>query len=344
MQDLHGGKIHKYENILDFSSNINPLGTPEGVKNAVIEAVETCHAYPDMKCHRLREMLSERRNAKVSEVICGNGATELIYSLIQALKPKKALLAVPSFAEYEGALKALQCQIEYYDTSINEFILDEGYIAQITEDIDLVMLCNPGNPVGNMISSELLNKIIEKCAKTGTFVFVDECFIDFTLSGFKESIWPCENVFILNSFTKMYAIPGIRAGYGICKNQDVLEKMLLNLPAWNMSSLAQAAAKACLLESAFENKSREYIKKEREFLQKELEGFECKCYKSMANFIFFRAPNGNVHLKEKLLNKGILIRDCSNYRGITPGYYRIAVKTHQENIRLIEALGSIDFE
>lgn len=339
-KQMHGGDIYSRNIRLDFSTNINPFGMPEDVKKAAIEGVEQSTHYPDVSCDRLKTAVSELENVPKDFIICGNGAAELIFTLVLVKKPQKALLAVPGFQEYEQALKTSFCDIFYYQMKKeNEFILQDDYLSMLTEDLDLAFLCSPNNPTGNLIDPKLLGKIIAKCTEKHIFLVLDECFLEFVEEGLQNSaikyLENRQNLFILKAFTKMYGMPGLRLGYGLCSDKELLEQMEGAVQPWNVSQPAQRAGIAACKEHAFVKKTREYIKSERAFLKEELEKIGFRVYPSKANYLFFEAP---VDLYEQCLEEQILIRDCSSYRGLERGYYRIAVKSHEENVELLQIL------
>ena len=273
-------------------------------------------------------------------IICGNGAAELLFSLVSAKKPQKALLVSPGFAEYEQALKTVNCDIRYYELSKERgFLLGEEYLESLQQDLDIVFLCNPNNPTGLLIPTELLKKIVDICKEKQIFLVLDECFLEFVsdelMNPQKKLLKEMPNLFILKAFTKMYGMPGLRLGYGLCSDIPLLEQMHQMTQPWNVSVPAQFAGVAACKETDFVVKTRIYIAQEREYLSNELKRLKFIVYDSQANYIFFEAPKNLWDLCEK---ENILIRDCSNYRGLTKGYYRIAVKTRQENEELIRVL------
>ena len=257
------------------------------------------------------------------------------------MKPKKVLLICPSFAEYEKAVDTINCEKVYYMLEEkNDFKMTSDYMDMINDDIDMIFICQPNNPTGNLTDVILLEKIIKRCAQTNTFIVIDECFTDFIKNGKSLStvklIAEYNNILILKAFTKMFAIPGIRLGYGICSNQDVLEKIYSIRQPWNVSHTADMAGRAaCRIHNLTVDETVKYIEQEKKYLLSAFDRLKIKYFKPDANYIFFKAKCG---LKEEMSNKGILIRDCSNYKGLNKGYYRIAVKKHCENIRLIKAL------
>lgn len=343
MKNVHGGDIYQYEKLkMDFSANINPLGTPDSVKVAVQNSIETLGQYPDPFCRKLREKLAKHHNVASKQVICGNGAADLIYRLIAALQPRRALVLAPCFAEYEGALRFYGARVEHYRLNQNDFSLKADILDDLTEELDMICLCSPNNPTGITIDDALLLAICERAREKQIFVLLDECFLDFTEKEASSSfIAKCEafpHLFLLRAFTKMYAVAGVRLGYGICQNEPLLERMYRAGPPWNVSTLAQAAGIAALEEKDFPKESRAYIRQERAYLSRELKRIGITYWKSEANFILLKS---RTDLKERLLEHGILIRDCSNYHNLTKGYFRIAVKKHTENEKLIQALEQV---
>ena len=252
--DIYGTDIQKTveegKEILDFSANINPLGMPESVRQAVMTSLSAAEHYPDPECRKLKQALARRHGIKTESLICGNGGAELIYRLVYALRPKKALLTAPTFAEYEEALRQTDTECIFYemqpDLQIREDILDE-----MDSSLDVMFVCNPNNPTGILTPRSLLDQILKKAEDSGILLVLDECFLDFTDQE-TQSLIPqavkSQHLFILKSFTKMYAIPGIRLGYGISGNKELMEKMEKSGPCWNVSVLASEAGIAALQE------------------------------------------------------------------------------------------------
>jgi threonine-phosphate decarboxylase len=341
----HGGDIYSNKNTVDFSTNINLAGIPEGVIRAACEGVIHSDRYPDTEYFDLRNAISQAKDIPMEQIICGNGAADLIYSLVLALKPKKALIPVPAFHEYEQALKVVECEIEYISLrEEQQFMLTEDVIGTINKDIDIIFLCNPNNPTGNLIQKDLMCNIIRQCEAKGIWLVVDECFMDFVEGGKDYSVLDqcgsAKHLFILKAFTKLYAMPGLRLGYGICANEEILKHMKEVSQPWNVSIPAQLAGIAALKEEDYVVESLKLIGKEKNYLRKELGKLSYKIYGSRANYLFFHTYPG---LYAICLKKGILIRDCSNYLGLKEGYYRIAVKQHEENEQLIKVLREVDY-
>jgi threonine-phosphate decarboxylase len=283
-----------------------------------------------------------------NNIFCSNGAADILWRLAAGLKPKTALLPVPSFGEYEKALKSVGCEIEYFHMRESEdFTLTEDFIGKLSPNVEVTILCNPNNPTGHIIQKELLDEILAICDKNGTIVVMDECFIDFLPDAesltTKADIEKYKNLIVLKAFTKLYAMAGVRLGYSFCGNGDTLERLYGGGQPWGVSTIAQMAGVAAAGDKQYAADSLEVIRHERKRLQNTLTDIGCKVFDSQANYLFFHAPSEitNVNLKEVLIQEGILIRSCENYRGLPFGYYRISVKTPKENDILIECLKQI---
>lgn len=329
----HGGDIYRNKVRLDFSSNINPFGMPEGAAANIVNNADKLSVYPDAECAKLCSAIAKSENVRPENVLCGNGAAELIFAIVRALKPHRALLISPTFSEYERALSGVDCDIKYF--ALNEengFVLTERFL-DFLENIDMVFICNPNNPVGNVIGRELMDKILEKCRKNGITAVVDECFMDFVTEGYSVK----GNAVIIKAFTKFYAMAGLRLGYMI-GDSKIIEDTKSAMPPWSVNGAAQAAGIAALGDTEYKTKSVKHINGERLFLLGEFARLGFKTYGSQANFVFFK---GDAKLYEKLLNKGILIRQCGNFRGLDDRFYRAAVRLREENTELIKAIEEI---
>lgn len=342
----HGGDIYNNVNCLDFSANINFLGMPAGIKEAVINSVQDCLHYPDVSMRKLKEAISRREQVDMVDIICGNGAAELIFALTAAIQPKEALIFAPSFYEYEQALSFYGAKLIIHElTENNNFSLTESeeknVLNKITSETDMVFICNPNNPTGILTKKIFVERLLRKCQENNAILVVDECFLDFVSQKEKYSVADLvkkySNLFVLKAFTKIFAIPGLRLGYGLCSNSNLLDKMKSGLQPWNVSVPAQAAGVAAAGLSHFEEQTREALAIEKEYLLKALNRFseKIKVFGCSANYIFFRADES---FGEKMKQMNILVRDCSNYRTLSKGYYRIAVRTHKENEMFVAAL------
>lgn len=344
MKGLHGGDIYRNHVKIDFSVNVNPFGMPEDVKAALYRAVENCSRYPDISAEKVKKAVSGMLAVPEKRLLFGNGASELFMAIIHGIKPKKAVIPVPAFYGYEYAAGAADGEILYYETKEeNDFCLQEDFLSVLTEDVDVLFLTNPNNPTGHLMSRELLGNVLFHCREKGIYVVLDECFIEFCGKecSMLQEIETFSNLILVRAFTKIFSIPGVRLGYLICGNQVLLEKIGRQLPEWNVSIFAQAAGYECAMQTEFVSKTITYIEKERHFLEIGLKQAGFKVFPSKANFflIYCEQP-----LYERLLEKGILIRDCANFRGLSKGFYRIAVKSRKENEALLKAIGEIKWK
>ncbi len=337
---VHGGDVYSRPVKWDFSANVNPFGAPEPVKAAVRAAAETLPVYPDPCCGALRAKLAALHGVGRDSVICGNGAAELIYTFVAALKPQQALLPVPSFADYESALLAAGCAPTFYPLRReNGFLLTEDILDAIKEGTDLLMLCSPNNPTGRSVPRALLWRILERCRETGTWLFLDECFFELTdedkAFSLADRLQDGDRVFLLRAFTKAYGMAGLRLGYGLCRNRALLDGMGRLTQPWNVSGPAQAAGLAALACPDWPKQARALFGREKPWLYARLTELGFGVLPGDANFLFFTGVPG---LYEKLLTRGVLIRDCATYRGLVPGDCRIAVRTRAENEELLKTM------
>lgn len=338
----HGGDIYGEEILLDFSANTNPFGTPQGIIEAVQAALPEMHRYPDPYCRKLTRAISDFEGVPKEYILCGNGAADLIYAYCEAVRPKLAVELAPTFSEYALGLERVDCRVERYVLRQKDmFELDEGFLDYLAKrKPDVVFLCNPNNPTGKTIAPALLEKILGFGRENSIRLFVDECFLDLSDRGesVKAFLPQNPNLFILKAFTKSYGMAGIRLGYCLCSDKKLLARMAAASQPWNVSSLAQAAGVAALRESSFLQKTNELIALERRWLKAELEALGFWVCPSSVNYLLFQAQP-DLHMKLKA--KKIAIRNCDNYFGLGPGWYRIAVRLHQENEELIRAMKEV---
>ena len=343
MEYGHGGDIYTYRDMLDFSVNVNPLGLSRKVIEAAKKGVERAAQYPDSRCRELRAALSEKMGIPGECFIFGNGAADLFFSLVLAEKPKRAVIPVPAFSEYAHALRTVGCRIEEYVLRREEqFTLTEDFLECLTPETDIVFLCSPSNPAGQVIPRELLCRIADRCEVAQIRLVVDECFIDFlsepsefTMERMSEQ-YSC--LFVVQAFTKIHAIPGLRLGYGITSDLELLERIQQVRQPWSVSTPAQAAGLAALQDSDRVQAARELVCSERRRMEKELREAGVEVIPSKTNFILMYSQ---YDLFSLLKDRGILIRDCSNYSGLGKGWYRTAVRRKEENDRLLEAIRQI---
>lgn len=343
----HGGKYsvkNPSPDLLDFSSNINPLGASPMVRRYLKRQLGSISEYPDSDSVNLRKALQWYCKIPHEQIVIGNGATEIIYNFCKAFLSKKTpvLIPIPTFGEYEAAAKLSGCKITFFKTMNLESNLD-NFIKKIPKN-GCVFVCNPNNPTGKLLSKRNLLKIIQAAKKKSSLAFVDESFIELVSESNQSIIKYVKkfsNLFILRSMTKSFGLAGIRVGYGIGSKQIISILNNLKIP-WNVSGLAQHAARAALCSISYLNKAKKIIENESQYLRNsisKIDGFEC--HDAAANFILIKTKQKSKTIQKKLLKKKILIRDCSSFRGLNNNYIRIAVKTRKENKKLVKALEKI---
>lgn len=346
-KEIHGGDIWRYNGkMLDFSANINPLGMPDSVKKAAIYGVDQSEVYPDPHCTMLRKTISETQSVPIEWCVCGNGAVELLDRLMMALRPKCGMICPPTFGEYERSLKAAECQVVYhYLKKKYDFDVTKRLIHQIRTGLDILILCNPNNPTGKVIPADLMTEILKKCHQCGVRLLVDESFLDLTDEDYTYDMTSFlskyHNLFLLRSMTKNYAIPGLRLGYLLSADTDILDKMYSCGQPWSVSIPAQFAGIAALRDCGeWCSQGRKLIQNQRKRLIVELKKRDFFVYEGCANYLLIYKKNTS-DLREKLLEYCILIRSCESFRGLGADYYRIAIRTEEENTRFLNTLDDI---
>ena len=346
-QLVHGGDWMGYRerfgrDALDFSANVSPLGLPEGVAQAIRDALPLADRYPDPLCRTLRAALSRAEGVPQEHILCGNGAADLIFRLVWAQKPRRALVTAPTFAEYATALKSVGCMVErFFLREQEDFAVTDAFCAAIRPGVDMVFLCQPNNPTGQLTALPLVEQILHRCAACGTLLVVDECFLDFlpdhALHTAKGLLGEGDLV-ILKAFTKLYGMAGVRLGYALSADTALLEQMQACGQPWGVSSLAQAAGLAALEETAYVEKVRALIAEQRPRLTAGLRALGLRVLDGRANYLLFQAPET---LGEALRQRGAVLRSCVNYPGLGPGWYRTAVRTGPENEQLLKLLAEV---
>lgn len=339
----HGGNIYEIRHrrgsdILDFSANINPLGIPLQVRKLLRKGISVLEHYPDAQAHRLKVALSRYWKVKEENVLVGNGSTELIYLILNALRPAAVTIPVPSFTEYERAARIAKSKVKFI-----RLLASEGFCLKTDQikNCDTLFFCNPNNPTGNLLMHN--RQDIEKLPTK--WIIMDESFMDFLSEEKAHTLITraaqSKKLIVLRTFTKFFALAGLRVGYAIAHKHTVQFLQRFQMP-WSVNALAQAAAECALSEKEYIRRSRRTIEKERVFLYNAVSRIKgLKPYPSVANFLLIEIENSqftSTRLKERLLKKGILIRDCANFRGLDERFVRVAVRSHKENIRLIKAL------
>ena len=308
MELVHGGDWAGYRaefgrDALDFSANVSPLGLPAGVAAAITAALPMADRYPDPLCRALRTKLAAAEGVDTAQILCGNGAADLIYRLALALRPRRALLPAPTFAEYAAALETVDCDVQrFLLREENDFAVTDGFVDAIDDSTDAVFLCQPNNPTGQVTPLVMVQKLLRRCADCGAVLVVDECFLDFLAARdaltAKTVLRDAPNLIILKAFTKLYAMAGVRLGYALCSDAALLDKM-------------RAAG---------------------------LRALGLRVVDGQANYLLFRAP---ADFGAKLRRHGAVVRGCGNYPGLDETWYRTAVRTQKENEQLLKIMREV---
>lgn len=333
---IHGGNVHKAaielgiprDRILDFSANINPLGLSPKGRKAIIKNLNNILNYPDPDSTELIDNISKYYCVDHSYILPGNGAIELIYKYTGIKEIGKALIPAPGFVEYEKALLTNGWNVDFY----NKKDID-------LSGIDVVFICNPNNPTGYSYSETFLLNLLKQCKEKCIDFFIDEAFIEYSTSvSMVKYLKDFDNLYILKSLTKFYAIPGLRIGMLLTSNKSFNLLYQKNYIPWTINSVVQDYVKHALTDKKYINRSLKYIREERVWLFKELSKISTlKIFRTQGNYIMFRDSSG-LELVENLRLDGILIRSCANYNNLDNTYYRVAVKKRDENKKLLKSL------
>ena len=334
------------DELSDFSASINPLGLSPLVRKSIICALDNLVYYPDSSHHDLRKALARHHNLSPANFVIANGSTELIYNLPAMLPGNKALIISPSFTEYVRALTQHHWETQHFIlTPDSNFSIDIDKLERIlASGIDVLYLCNPGNPNGTLYPQRVIEKIYSLCIASGAFLALDEAFMDFCEdASAKRFVVQGDNAIVLRSMTKFFGIPGLRLGYAIC-NTTLAEHLDSMGGPWSVNTLALVAGVAALQDSQHNQQTIEFIRQERRILHENLAQFpRLKVYPSSVNYLLVEIKEVMTarELRERLVHQRILIRDCSSFMGLSEDFFRVAVRTRKENDRLLECMKGI---
>lgn len=344
------------DQFVDFSSNINPLGSPPGLKAVLKKALCKINRYPVPHAAPFRHFLAETLDQPEENFLIGNGASDLIHLFFLCLRPRQLFLPVPTFAEYEKAALLTGCRVEPLlpNTGDGSFCFDTppqgrpnlGFTLPALQQGALIVICNPNNPTGAYLPRALLEKLVDQAIQSKTRVLIDESFFPFTGFPRSESMAPLvtnyPNLWVLTSLTKLWALPGLRLGY-LMGPAAAIKKLTGDGDPWRVNSLAQTAGMHCLTSvDDFTAKTVELVTRERRYLQRclgKISGLEI--FSGAANFLLAQmipSAGNSHHLYCYLGSRGLLIREAGNFRGLNEHYFRIAVRRRRENRHLIDGI------
>jgi threonine-phosphate decarboxylase len=356
---FHGSDLEHVENrygidkkeIINFSSNINPLGISEVVKETLSKNIDLIGAYPDRDYTSLRQVISQYIQVDSNHIVVGNGSTELISLFIKCISPQNATIIGPTYSEYEREIYIGGGISRYYPLlEKNDFKIDLDELREyLTLDTDLLVICNPNNPTSTAINNDIMQKILDICKEQNIFVMIDETYVEFaddpnhvSAVKFAEHY---TNLFIIRGVSKFFAAPGLRLGYGICGNVETMRKINSLKNPWTINSLAAYAGELMLLDTAYINRTRTLIHDEREKIYNTLSSWDfIKVYAPTANFILAKIQGSHItstELFETLLAKKMMIRDVSTFPFLGNNYFRFCFLDPEHNDMLLGELKHI---
>jgi threonine-phosphate decarboxylase len=355
MEQVHGGNIYEMaqryqlrpEAIIDFSSNINPLGPSPRVLRALRSHLRWISRYPEMHARGLVRDLARFHSLPEEAIVVGNGSTALIYRLPYALLAKNALVLHPTFSEYERAFGLGGCRIDLVMRHESDGFRPpwQRLFEALRRTYGVVMLCNPNNPTGDVIPKDELTEFVEEAARLGTVVIVDEAFMDFHEDAtLKHEVLRRSNLIVLRSMTKCYALAGLRLGF-LVASPPLAKRVREADEPWAVSALAQIAGRESLKDRNYLRRTLQLIVTERQYLMDGLaEIAGLAVYPSVANFLLLKITPpawDAARLQHGLIRHGLLIRDCSSFPGLGGAYMRIAVRGRKDNSQLLRALQAV---
>lgn len=356
--ESHGGNIYqasrsygiKQEDFLDYSANINPFGLPGSLRETLMANIDQLIHYPDPDCTELKEEISSYLKVDKDSIIIGNGASEVIFLLFDILRPRKVLMPAPTFSEYARASAVSGVETGYLELKEqDDFRLNvQELLSRMDSNMDMIFLCNPNNPTSTLLGREDLLEIVERANKNNVFVVIDEAFIELTPGANKNSvvdlIGDYRNLFIIRAFTKLFAIPGLRLGYGL-GDENIVKKMWERKLPWSVNTFACSMGRILSAEKDYMDRTCEWIRQEKEWFYAELFRIaDFKVFQPQTNFVLVKILKEGLNsagLRNKMARKGILIRDASNFKFLDDRFVRFAIKDRESNTRFLSVLKDI---
>jgi threonine-phosphate decarboxylase len=356
---MHGGDLdiisRRYNipksELINFSGNVNPLGLPDEVKSAIIQNIDAVCDYPDVSYLKLREAIAEYTSTDADNVIVGNGSTELISGYIKTLAPKKSIIISPAYSEYLREIELTGSEAVLFPLLEEEdFVLNLDRLkAQITDSVDLVVLCNPNNPTGSCVATDKLRELLATLKAHDAYLMIDETYIEFADDISRFSAMPLtkeyDNLFVIRGTSKFFSCPGLRLGYSACGNKTLREKVLGDKDPWSVNSYAELAGCVMFTAKEFASRTRSLIISERNRIRTELLSLKnIKLYATQSNFFLFKLTREDItssDIFEKLVRKKLLVRDCSSFPYLDSHYIRFCIQLPQQNDLLLTELKNI---
>ncbi len=353
---LHGGDLDSISTshgisrseIVDFSGNINPLGISPLAREEIAGNLDLISTYPDRNYNSLRNSISDYVGVIADHIIVGNGSTELISLMIQMKKPKELLIIGPTYSEYEREASLTGSKIQYFQLKEDmDFKIDiQDLTDKLTSSIDMLIICNPNNPTSTCIHVPELKIILDKCKENNIFLMIDETYVEFVEnieSVSATSLIPLyDNLLILRGISKFFSAPGLRLGYGISSNTDLLNHMNKHKNPWTTNILASFGTESMLRDTKYINRTKALFNEQRNLIYNELLSWKnIKVYKPEANFVLFKLLDPNIQgieVYENLLKQKMLIRDASSFPFLDESFLRFCFLLPKQNEALLKAL------
>lgn len=355
-EHFHGSDLEKIEalyhiskdSITSFSANVNPLGISPLLRKKLAENLDVITSYPDREYTQLRISIGKYTGCNPDYIMVGGGSTELISLMMKLTHPKKAMLVGPTYSEYEHEITLAGGSYYYYYLSKNQnFSLDlEDLRDSLATDTDLLVLCNPNNPTSTALCQDELQALLELCRSRNILVMIDETYVEFASAYEKINAIPFletyENLIILRGVSKFFAAPGLRLGYGMTSQSTLKEALIAIQNPWSVSSLAALAGEIMYSDHDYIQATKEHIRKERQRIYEALGIVPgLKVYEPVANFILveiLRSDLTGFDLFEKAIQKGLMIRDCSNFPSLSPQFFRFCFMSEEKNTELLSCI------
>lgn len=355
----HGGDLDyvqsKYnipkEQLIDFSSNLNPLGYPKKAMDKLIKNLSISSTYPDKEYKNLKSAIAKYTESDVEHIVVGNGSTELISLFIQTSNSGHSVILAPSYSEYERELSVKGGTFSYFPLEEkDDFQLNlDGFISALNKEIGLVIICNPNNPTGTVLKHKQILPILEHCRENGISVMIDETYVEFTENiedvTAMKFVKDFENLFIIRGTSKFFALAGIRLGYGVCSSPVFLDLVKEHQNPWSVNHIASFLGEEIFADDDFKRETNELINRERDKIFNEISEWDnCKIYKTSSNFMLIKLLNENItssYIYEKCLQEKMVIRNCSSFTFLDERYIRFCIMTTEDNELLLKTLKSI---
>lgn len=350
---VHGGQAWKLEGIEDYSHNLNPFGPPDDIDEIIMSAVSDLGHYPDDSCAELKDTLSKTFNIDTDCITIGAGSSDIIRNVPNTFfRPgDRVVLNRPSFAEYAQQCRIVGAEIVWNDLlPEDDFRIDlDRLMYNVDEDVKALYICNPNNPTGRVEPRDKIISIVRECEERGVLVFLDETllelvpgYMDITLSGMVDRF---SNLIIASSLTKSFAIPGIRIGFGY-SNPDIISEMEKVRMTWNVGQIEQTVANVLVRDRLdYVDHAAAVMAEESEIMNSALREVGFPAGNVSDSFFYFNSlePLGMecAEFKRKMLNRGIMVRDCASFGDEFKGYVRYSVKDRERNCRFIAAVDSV---